>query len=109
MDLAFLLNGSTDASLGFPPLRCFEQFWRHDPELWDILDDPGVFRIRAYDAPPGAWVLGHRDFVPNKPASVELVLQNSVAALLVAIDGRSVPDASAWRLDPVLIETLRDG
>src|SRR6266852_290077 len=107
MDLTFVVHRRADAALGLPPLRRLEQFRRHNRELRDVLDDPSVLRIWANDAFSSVRVFGHGDFVPDEPANVELILQNAVAALFVAVDRRGIPDASARSLDPVLIEALR--
>ena len=78
-----------------------------DPQLRDVLDDPGGLRIQPRDALSGVGVLDVGEAVPDEPADIELVVEDAGAALAVAVDRRLAPALARGAGDAGLVQ--RDG
>jgi hypothetical protein len=58
--------------------------------VWDLLDDPFGFEVESRLTPSGIGILDEMLPVPDQSADIKLVVEDSRAALPIAIDRRRV-------------------
>jgi len=80
----------------------------NDPQLRHLLDDPLLPRIEPRHPLAGVGVLDEALPVPDEATDVELVVEDAVAALGVAVDGAESPLSAAGCRDVRRVQLRRD-
>ena len=80
----------------------------YDPQVRDFLNDPVFWRIEPGLTFAIARVFDEPLSVPDEAANVEFIIENTGAALVVAVDGRGTPVSCARASDTVLVQRSGD-
>ena len=86
-----LLDGRALTNVGQPRLHLVPQSLVDNPQLDDVLDDPGTPGVDAGEALAGLRVLDVPLLVPDEPADIELVVEEPGAPDVMAADRRVGP------------------
>nr|WP_315765676.1 hypothetical protein [Bradyrhizobium sp. SZCCHNS2005] len=89
-------------------LRRLPEIIADNPQVRCLRDPPLIGRVRPRDAPFRGRVLDHANLVPHDLADVDLIQQQTMSALQVAVDGRGVPALAARRRNGSLVEIMRN-
>ena len=79
-----------------------------DAQLRGFLDDPFGLGVGPRLALAGVRILDEALAVPDQLADIHLVVEDAVAALLVAVDGAEAPIPAGGGLHPVMVQFDRD-
>ena len=102
------LHLGVGVDLGLAELHALPERIVDDAKLGNLLDDPGLRRVRPGDPPAGRRVLDVALPVPDQPADVELVVEDAGAALAVAADRGVAPEDAARPGHAFVVQPMSD-
>src|SRR4051794_39217235 len=105
---AGIVMGQIRPDMALARLHGVPELLLDDAQGRDILDDPLRLRVHPRLALARRRILDEALAVPHETSDIELVVEDAVAALPVAVDGRRVPGAALRTGDALAIEFDRD-